>query len=141
VAAQLGPWFAGSDDRPSILQGAIRLKTVPRRSVILRRPTADTVGKPSASTRHQHRSGRVKFHLAIFVMDYRGLSSNLNHSRAGSVAASRRGPMELKYMEERIRREILKRIGEAIRNELVNDPMPDDLLRLVTELDRRSGHC
>jgi hypothetical protein len=49
--------------------------------------------------------------------------------------------MELKYMEERIQREILKRIGEAIRNELVNDPMPDDLLRLVTELDRQSGHC
>jgi hypothetical protein len=49
--------------------------------------------------------------------------------------------MERKYTEERIQREILKRIGEAIRNELANDPIPDDLFRLVTELDRRNGHC
>jgi hypothetical protein len=88
-----------------------------------------------------HNKGPVKFHLAIFVTDYSGLSSNLNHFRAGGVTASKETPMEREYTEERIQRQILKRIGEAIRNELAIDPIPDDLFRLVTELDRRNGHC
>ena len=49
--------------------------------------------------------------------------------------------MEREYTVGRIQRQILKRIGEAIRNELAIDPIPDDLFRLVTELDRRNGHC
>jgi hypothetical protein len=43
--------------------------------------------------------------------------------------------MEREYTVGRIQRQILKRIGEAIRNELAIDPIPNDLFRLVTELD------
>jgi hypothetical protein len=43
--------------------------------------------------------------------------------------------------DEQIQREIMRIVGEMIRDKFVNEPIPDKLFRLITELDRRNGHC